>query len=471
MSTVGLVRRPTYEEVLNAAIKDDQTQHGLLSVPMQGAASRAVNNPLFQRVKQTMTEELDFQQKAVLEQRGFENNLTRLSVEARVPKEDLQYIVENLQRPPPPPPAPVNPVVEARIDYERMAAEMDALAQKRNVETSHRALAAELRQELQAQAVATPLQQIVHNHHTMYVSGPTPAPQPMPMVQPRPNTLSGTMRDTGKSAHEIFVSGGGGPPPPPPGAGAVRMNNPVLAQPAPEPLQVGSTGSAPPPPPPAARASRAAPLAALPPRGSAALIGGATGPYPVPPARVPAPPVEVPKRRNRPQRMEEEVEIRQAVKRPIVEATGGGKKPRVPRFPGQGYHLDLGPSSSDGPPKRDRPGFAAFSGKAARLPEDVPTAHSAPSQSVRDAALARMKDVYKRKQQETTRGKAFAQRVAEEAKKRRGGAPGDVVPLGKRKEREPEMPRSILRKPAAAEGPRARQRVYGPRTEVFNMAA
>ena len=64
---------------------------------------------------------------------------------------------------------------------------------------------------------------------------------------------------------------------------------------------------------------------------------------------------------------------------------------------------------------------------------------------------------------------AIAQRVAEDAKKRRGGAPGDVVPLGKRKEREPEM-RSILRKPAAAEGPRARQRIYGPRTEVFDMA-
>ena len=89
---------------------------------------------------------------------------------------------------------------------------------------------------------------------------------------------------------------------------------------------------------------------------------------------------------------------------------------------------------------------------------------------MRDAALARMKDVYKRKQQETARGRAFAQRVAEDAKRRRGGAPGDVVALGKRKEREPEMPRSILRKPAAAEGPRARQRIYGPRTEVFNIA-
>ena len=167
--------------------------------------------------------------------------------------------------------------------------------------------------------------------------------------------------------------------------------------------------------------------------------------------------------------MEEEVEIRQAVKRPIIDVMGGGKKPRVPRFPGQGHQIDdFGPSGGGlGLPKRDvpsRPGFSAFSGRSARLPE------SAPSQGVREAALERMKDVYKRKQQETARGKAFAQRVAEDAKKRRGGAPGDVVPLGKRKEREPEM-RSILRKPVAAEGPRARQRLYGPRTEVFNMAA
>ena len=83
MSTAGLVKRPTFEEVLNAAIKDDQAQHNLLSVPMQRAATNAINNPLFQRVKQTMTEELDTQQRAVLEQRGFEGNLTRLSVEAK----------------------------------------------------------------------------------------------------------------------------------------------------------------------------------------------------------------------------------------------------------------------------------------------------------------------------------------------------------------------------------------------------
>ena len=49
---------------------------------------------------------------------------------------------------------------------------------------------------------------------------------------------------------------------------------------------------------------------------------------------------------------------------------------------------------------------------------------------------------------------------------------GDVVPAGKRKEREPDIPLSILRKPAptSAAGPATtKQRMYGPRTQVFNM--
>ena len=85
MSTQGLVRRPHYEEVLAAAIKDQNNQHGLLSVPMQRFATEAINNPLFQRVQSTIESKLSTEQKQVLEQRGFEQNLTRLSVDARVP--------------------------------------------------------------------------------------------------------------------------------------------------------------------------------------------------------------------------------------------------------------------------------------------------------------------------------------------------------------------------------------------------
>ncbi len=84
MSVQGLVRKPHYEEVLNAAIKDESSQHGLLSVPMQRFATKAINNPLFQRVQATLSEKLETEQKQVLEQRGFEQNIQRLSVEAKV---------------------------------------------------------------------------------------------------------------------------------------------------------------------------------------------------------------------------------------------------------------------------------------------------------------------------------------------------------------------------------------------------
>ena len=61
----------------------------------------------------------------------------------------------------------------------------------------------------------------------------------------------------------------------------------------------------------------------------------------------------------------------------------------------------------------------------------------------------------------------FDKMVEQDKKTRRGGAPGDVVPLGKRKEPEPET-RSILRK-SKPEPQRARQRIYGPKTQIFNM--
>ena len=129
MSVTGLRRKPHFEEVLNAAVKDEASQHGILSVPMQRAASAAINPPLFQRVQATLTEKLELEQRQVLEQRGFENSVQRLSVDARVSHEDLKWLVENLQQPPPPPPMPPQPPSEARVDFERMAAEVDAMMQ------------------------------------------------------------------------------------------------------------------------------------------------------------------------------------------------------------------------------------------------------------------------------------------------------------------------------------------------------
>ena len=114
----GLIRKPHYEEVLNAAIRNENSQHGLLAVGMQRFATEAINNPLFQRVRATMEEELEAEQKQVLEQKSFENNLTRIAVEARVSKDDLSWLVQNLQPPPgpPPPPSSASAATEARID-------------------------------------------------------------------------------------------------------------------------------------------------------------------------------------------------------------------------------------------------------------------------------------------------------------------------------------------------------------------
>ena len=106
--------------------------------------------------------------------------------------------------------------------------------------------------------------------------------------------------------------------------------------------------------------------------------------------------------------------------------------------------------------------FVPFSGRAQRLPEDGPSA------AVIDAARQRMIDIARRHQQESTRRQDFEALVQNERRVRRGGARGDVVPLGKRKQPEPDE-RSILRR-VEAEPRRARQRVYGPGTQVYNIA-
>ena len=111
----------------------------------------------------------------------------------------------------------------------------------------------------------------------------------------------------------------------------------------------------------------------------------------------------------------------------------------------------------------DAPGFAPFQGRAQRLPEDRPR----PSQAVAAAAADRMQDVLERKR--GGGGREFARQVAEEAKRRRGGAPGDVVPLGKRKQPEPNMPRSILRKRGAPPTQRQRTGTVSSTPQLFNI--
>ena len=69
------------------------------------------------------------------------------------------------------------------------------------------------------------------------------------------------------------------------------------------------------------------------------------------------------------------------------------------------------------------------------------------SATISDSAMKKIRAIADRASQESTKQQSFAKKVEVEKKKRRGGAPGDVVQLGKRKEAEPDLPRSMLRKP------------------------
>ncbi len=196
----GLKRKQHYEEVLNAAVKNEHSQHGILSVGLQNFATKAINNPLFQRIHEGITGNMGNEQRALLDQHSFEHNMTRLSVDAKIPKEDLKWLVENLQQPPPPPQQPpAQNNNEARADFERMAAEIDKLRQESAVRDSHRKLAEENDRRMSAAAMATPAQQIIREHH-YHVNQPIYIPTPA-----IPTTISEQSRHTGHSVHEIFI--------------------------------------------------------------------------------------------------------------------------------------------------------------------------------------------------------------------------------------------------------------------------
>ena len=185
--------------------------------------------------------------------------------------------------------------------------------------------------------------------------------------------------------------------------------------------------------------------------------GGATAPMPTPQVstgrRVDRETVPIrreyfpPKRRPEPPPEPAAAPPRQPSKRKALEqSTTTSLKPyRVPR--GVGHKLP------------DQPGFEPFSGRAQRLPAEVV-----------DAARQRMMDIARRAQQQTTRKQDFAKLVENEKKHRRGGARGDVVGAGKRKQPEPDEPPSMLRKAVTAP-PRGRQRIYDRDTQVFNISA
>ena len=130
MSTAGLRKVGNYEEVLAQAIKDEQHVAGVINPYLANAATRIINNPEFQRVKDRLEDDLTQQTRAHMDQHKIEHHVTNLAVDARISRSDLDYIIGNLQQPPPPP-APPPPPNDAAADRARLIAELDGMAQER----------------------------------------------------------------------------------------------------------------------------------------------------------------------------------------------------------------------------------------------------------------------------------------------------------------------------------------------------
>ena len=130
MNTAGLHKVGNYEEVLAAAIKDEQHVAGVINLYLANAATRIINNPEYQRVKDRLENDLTQQTRSHMDQQNFEHHVTNLAVDARINRSDLDDIISNLQQPPPPP-APPPPPNDAAVDRARLIAELDGMAQER----------------------------------------------------------------------------------------------------------------------------------------------------------------------------------------------------------------------------------------------------------------------------------------------------------------------------------------------------
>ena len=99
MSTTSLRKVGNYEEGLAQAIKDEQHVGGVINRYLANAATRIINNPEFQRVKDRLEDDLTQQTEAHIDQTNFEHHVTNLSIDARISRSGLDYIIGNLQQP------------------------------------------------------------------------------------------------------------------------------------------------------------------------------------------------------------------------------------------------------------------------------------------------------------------------------------------------------------------------------------
>ena len=256
----GLRRVGNFDEALAQANKDDAFQTGTISVTLQNHARNIVNNPEFQRVRDRLQDNLQQSEIRHIQEKEFQHNITNIAVDARINRNDLDYIVNNLQ-PQAPPPAPPPPPRDDAADRERLLAELDGRALEREKQMRAEMVAQRNAMQLAASRTETIPQQIINNYH-QHVS---PAPMPTPIVNN--NVSIEAARHTGHSVHHLFLKmqppamaaempTTRPPPPPPPGAGAVAA--PVYSLPAPRqadgrppppPSRPPAPGYPPPPPP------------------------------------------------------------------------------------------------------------------------------------------------------------------------------------------------------------------------------
>ena len=314
MST-GLRKVGNFEEELAAAIKDEQHRTGVLNPFLALAATRIINSPDFQRVKDRLVEDLASQTRSHIETKTFEHNITNTSLDSGLRRSDLDHLVHNLQQPPPPP-IPPPPQNDMAADREKLIVELDALARKRDDQSRREMVAEANAQRLAAQEVQTPAQQIIREFHHIN----TPIYVPVPATPPRED-ISAQMRHTNQTFNQWFITqqsplperprgeipieygNSQGPPPPPPGGERIKSGY-GPAKLAKDRMTPFSGGSGPPPAPGGATAPlaiRAASKEAPPPRALPAQeIDRSTRPLkkkkkqeitvtPVPPAP-PAPP-------------------------------------------------------------------------------------------------------------------------------------------------------------------------------------
>ena len=115
MSTAGLRKVGNYEQTLAAAIKDESHVAGTINPYLANAATRIINNPEFQRVKDRLEDDLTQQTKMHMDQTNFEHHVTNLAVDARINRSDLDYIIGNLQQPPRLPRLRLPPMMQQQI--------------------------------------------------------------------------------------------------------------------------------------------------------------------------------------------------------------------------------------------------------------------------------------------------------------------------------------------------------------------